>query len=134
MTTQQSNAEMMTNLVNSLVQKGLISEENKDSALQLIPPDSKDKGKKKKDPNAPKRPKNPYMLFLEENREDIRNFLSKKNEENGNPPPKISEIAKEAGVRWNAVQNKEIYNKKAEEDTLRYKSEMEKYTSGKTDN
>ena len=48
MNTQQSNAEMMTTLVNNLVEKGLISEENKDSALQLIPQIGKIKLKRKK--------------------------------------------------------------------------------------
>merc|ERR1712107_546285 len=53
-------------------------------------------GKKKKDPNAPKRPQSAYSIFLSENREAILKSLPA-----GASP--ITDVAKKAGEQWKAL-------------------------------
>ena len=58
------------------------------------PAEKKTKTRKAKDPNAPKRPKNAYMMWLDENRSRIKEELG---------TSKVSEVAKAAGVEWKAL-------------------------------
>lgn len=77
-------------------------------------------GKKKKDPNAPKRALSAYLYFCNDNRASCQ----KKN-----PNAKITEIASLLAVQWKACPDKKraIYNKQAEDDKARYLAEMEAY-------
>lgn len=54
--------------------------------------------KKKKDPNAPKRPLTAYMIFSQEHRQEVR-------EENKDA--KIGEISKILGERWKKLSDEE---------------------------
>lgn len=102
------------------------SEKHKDevSKLPLIEkevPLTKRKNKKTKDPNAPKRPKNSYLIFQGDMREKVKAELGK--------DAKIGEIGKEIGKRWEALDEKEKakYQKKAEDLLKQYHKDMEKY-------
>jgi len=61
--------------------------------------------KKKKDPNAPKKPKTGYMKFCDEIREKIRKE---------NPDMQLGGIAKILGIKWNELsdEKKEEYKNK----------------------
>merc|ERR1712088_238500 len=59
------------------------------------------KQRKKKDPNAPKRPMSAYFLFMNENRPTVRKE---------NPDASIGEVAKILGKMWEA--EKAAYAKK----------------------
>eukprot|EP00898_Chlorokybus_atmophyticus_P008929 jgi/Chlat1/9037/Chrsp94S08306 len=78
------------------------------------------KDKKKKDPNAPKRPLAPYMFFCKDRREDIKAE---------NPDVSFGEIGKILGQEWSSMSDKEKrpYVQKAEKDKERYTAEMANY-------
>eukprot|EP00850_Spirogloea_muscicola_P027075 SM015333S01369 [mRNA] locus=s15333:47:256:- [translate_table: standard] len=56
------------------------------------------KEKKKKDPNAPKRPLAPYMFYCKEQREIVKAE---------NPEVTFGEIGKILGQQWSAMSEKE---------------------------
>jgi len=82
--------------------------------------------RKKKDPNAPRRPKSAYMFFMMENRADIiaRNNLDKK---------KITLVGKAVGAAWRAMSNKDkkSYQAKSDADKTRYKRDLVKWEASK---
>jgi len=77
--------------------------------------------KKKKDPNAPKRPLSAYMRWLGDNRAKITKSLG--------PEAKVTEIAKEAGARWKRVKKttKGKYQAAYEKDWPAYKKALAEY-------
>ncbi|KAF2202358.1 hypothetical protein GQ43DRAFT_430817 [Delitschia confertaspora ATCC 74209] len=85
--------------------------------------DKADGGKKKKDPNAPKRGLSAYMFFANEQREKVR-------EEN--PGIKFGEVGKMLGVKWKALNEKQRapYDAKAAADKKRYEEEKAAYAAG----
>lgn len=85
-----------------------------------------DTGKKKKDPNAPKRGLSAYMFFANEQREKVR-------EEN--PGIKFGEVGKMLGERWKALSEKQRapYEAKAAADKKRYEDEKVRYAEGADD-
>merc|ERR1711962_1800162 len=87
--------------------------------------DSEDEAprKKKKDPNAPKRPTSAYFFFAGEVRPGIR-------EEN--PDMKITEVAKLIGAQWRELEDgeKKPYEEQAAKDKKRYEKEMQAYNQG----
>lgn len=79
-------------------------------------------GKKKKDPEAPKRGKSSYIFFCIENRDIVKNK---------NPNMDAKEITKELGRIWKndlSDKDKHRYINMSEKDTKRYKKELESYS------
>uniref|UniRef100_A0A0K0EL98 HMG box domain-containing protein n=1 Tax=Strongyloides stercoralis TaxID=6248 RepID=A0A0K0EL98_STRER len=72
--------------------------------------------KKPKDPNAPKRALSAFFFWLKENRERIKK-----------PGMGVAEVAKAAGLEWNALTDKKKWEKKAEDDKKRYERDLENY-------
>ena len=85
-----------------------------------------DSGKKKKDPNAPKRGLSAYMFFANEQRDKVR-------EEN--PGIKFGEVGKMLGERWKALSEKQRipYESKASADKKRYEEEKAAYAQAQED-
>ncbi|KAI4131418.1 MAG: hypothetical protein LQ347_002998 [Umbilicaria vellea] len=83
-------------------------------------------GKKKKDPNAPKRGLSAYMFFANEQRDNVR-------EEN--PGISFGQVGKVLGERWKALNSKqrEPYEAKAATDKKRYEEEKATYAAGGDD-
>ncbi|KAL8946687.1 MAG: hypothetical protein Q9222_006953 [Ikaeria aurantiellina] len=83
-------------------------------------------GKRKKDPNAPKRGLSAYMFFANENRESVR-------EEN--PGISFGQVGKVLGEKWKALSEKqrEPYEAKAATDKARYESEKASYNNAADD-
>ncbi|MCJ1253274.1 Non-histone chromosomal protein 6 [Lignoscripta atroalba] len=83
-------------------------------------------GKKKKDPNAPKRGLSAYMFFANEQRDNVR-------EEN--PGISFGQVGKVLGERWKALNTKqrEPYEAKAKNDKQRYEDEKASYAAGEED-
>jgi hypothetical protein len=79
-------------------------------------------GKRKKDPNAPKRGLSAYMFFANEQRENVRDE---------NPGITFGQVGKVLGERWKALSEKqrEPYEQKAKDDKKRYESEKAKYNA-----
>jgi len=77
------------------------------------------KKKAKKDPNAPKRPKNGFMFFSDAKRADVTKDHGLKGKD----------AASKLGAMWKEMSDKEKepYTKKAAEDKTRYEKDMEKY-------
>lgn len=77
---------------------------------------------KTKDPNMPKRPKNPYMLFCLEKRSEVQIELGTK---------KVGDVQKRLGEIWSSMKDeeKEPYVKKSEILSEEYKKAMENYES-----
>ncbi|GLD96085.1 hypothetical protein PINS_up004763 [Pythium insidiosum] len=80
--------------------------------------------RKKKDPNAPKRPLSAYFFFCNEIREQVRSE---------NPNKKVTEIAQLLAERWRALPDKKRvkYQKMHEEAKVRYEEQMDSYNAGK---
>jgi hypothetical protein len=83
----------------------------------------KGSGRRKKDPNAPKRGKTSYLFFCEAKREVVKA---------DNPDMNAKQVTSELGVGWNALKEsspKEVakYVKLADEDKLRYENEKADY-------
>lgn len=76
------------------------------------------KSKKDRDENAPKRATTAFMVWMNENREEIKK---------DNPGIKITEIAKKAGEIWGTLTDKTKWEEKAGKDKERYTKEMEEY-------
>ena len=74
------------------------------------------RGKKDKDPNAPKRGKSGYFIWLAENRARLTK-----------PGMGVTDVAKAAGAEWNQIQDKSKWEKLAAEDKKRYEREMAAY-------
>lgn len=79
-------------------------------------------GKKKKDPNAPKRGLSAYMFFANEQRDKVRE---------DNPGIKFGEVGKLLGEKWKALSEKQRtpYEAKAAADKKRYEQEKEAYNN-----
>ena len=99
--------------------------------MEAFAPSSTDRKKKrKKDPNAPKRPMSAFIFFCQDGRSAIRAE---------NPSWSIGQIAKEMGRKWEFVENKPKYERLAENDKKRYIKDMAIYKAkegkieGKTD-
>eukprot|EP00854_Cymbomonas_tetramitiformis_P016961 gene16961-20151_t len=73
--------------------------------------------RKKKDPNAPKRPMAAYMFFCMENREKVKTEM---------PDLTFGEIGRIMGQRWAAAsaEEKTKFTDMAEKDKERYEEEM----------
>ena len=76
--------------------------------------------KKKKDPNAPKRPLSAFFLFCADERPNVKVQF---------PQYSVGEAAKELGERWNKVsaEVKSQYEAKAAQEKQRYEREIEDY-------
>ncbi|KAF3911748.1 hypothetical protein AA313_de0205719 [Arthrobotrys entomopaga] len=83
-------------------------------------------GKKKKDPNAPKRGLSAYMFFANEQRENVRSE---------NPGIAFGQVGKVLGERWKALSDKQRapYEAKAAADKQRYEDEKKAYQAGGDD-
>ncbi|CAG5146254.1 hypothetical protein GT037_000920 [Alternaria burnsii] len=96
----------------------------KEKTTRKAAPKSKaDGGKKKKDPNAPKRGLSAYMFFANEQREKVRE---------DNPGIKFGEVGKVLGEKWKALNEKQRtpYEAKAAADKKRYEEEKAAYQAG----
>lgn len=85
-------------------------------------------GRKKKDPNAPKRGKSAYLFFCDDNRSEVKQSLGEDS--------KATEVTKELGKRWRDLQDSKkandkktlaAYEKRAQEDKARYEAEKQEY-------
>ncbi len=79
------------------------------------------KKKKKKDPNAPKKPMTAFILFCQDERPKVRQ---------SHPSWSVGECAKELAARWAQCKNKAKYQKDAEQEKAKYEKAMEKYRKG----
>jgi len=87
---------------------------------------TKEGGRKKKDPNQPKRGLSAYMFFANEQRDKVRE---------DNPGIKFGEVGKKLGEQWKSLNDKqkEPYDAKAKADKQRYEEEKAAYTAGGDD-
>ncbi|KAI9832927.1 MAG: Non-histone chromosomal protein 6 [Sarea resinae] len=83
---------------------------------------AKGEGKRKKDPNAPKRGLSAYMFFANEQRENVRDE---------NPGISFGQVGKVLGERWKALSDKQRtpYEAKAAADKKRYEEEKASYNA-----
>lgn len=81
-----------------------------------------DGGKRKKDPNAPKRGLSAYMFFANDQRDKVRE---------DNPGIKFGEVGKILGERWKALSEKQRapYEARASADKKRYEEEKAAYAN-----
>lgn len=85
------------------------------------------KKKRKKDPNAPKRPQTAFFLFSGEHREEVKKELPE--------GTRVGDIAKRLGVMWSELDDdeKKEYQEKAEEAKADYEKAMEEYNASKVE-
>lgn len=78
-------------------------------------------GKRRKDPNAPKKPYSAYFLFAQEVREDVKRE---------NPDERITVISMKIAEKWKGLseEQKKPFELRAQEDKKRYQAEMAAYT------
>lgn len=94
--------------------------------LIILPKSSKPK----KDPDRVKKPKNAYMFFCADKREEVKDDMLeelKEKSDNEEEPTKVSttEVSKKLGAMWKELSDKEKapYMKMHEEDVERYENE-----------
>ncbi|KAK7208222.1 nucleosome binding protein [Myxozyma melibiosi] len=82
-------------------------------------------GRRKKDPNAPKRSLSAYMFFANEQRETVRSE---------NPGIAFGQVGKLLGERWKALtaKDKVPYEARAAQDKKRYEEEKAAYLASST--
>ncbi len=82
--------------------------------------ESGSKKRKKKDPNAPKRPLSAFFLFCHDERPGVKAI---------HPNYGVGDVAKELGERWNKVTPdiKQKYEAKAQLEKGRYEKDMANY-------
>ena len=94
---------------------------------------TKRKAKKEKDPNKPKRAQSSYMLWLADNREQIKkdHFTDADGNLTLEGRDKVTEVAKKAGELWKTLsdEDKSPYEAKAKELKEQYTRDMEAYSS-----
>ncbi|KAL8937001.1 MAG: hypothetical protein Q9211_003905 [Gyalolechia sp. 1 TL-2023] len=104
-------------------------------------------GKRKKDPNAPKRGLSAYMFFANDNRDTVReenpgiSFGMRKPSSSCSsplltqPPRMVGQVGKVLGEKWKALNSKqrEPYEAKAKADKERYESEKASYNNAGDD-
>lgn len=75
----------------------------------------------KRNPEAPKRGKSPYIFFSMERRDAVKEQLG--------PDAKTTEIMKRVAAEWNLLTDdqKAIYKEKAEADKIRYEEEVKNF-------
>ncbi|KAF4550960.1 Non-histone chromosomal protein 6 [Elsinoe fawcettii] len=83
-------------------------------------------GKRKKDPNAPKRGLSAYMFFANEQRDKVRE---------DNPGIKFGEVGRMLGDKWKQLSEKQKapYEAKAAADKKRYEDQKAAYAAGAAD-
>ena len=94
--------------------KGKVEKKEKETkALVLL-------AKRKRDPNAPKRPMTAFMYFAREERPKVMK---------DNPNFSVPEIGKELGARWRKLEDNERakFDALAAKDMARYQAQMKKY-------
>lgn len=79
------------------------------------------KGKKQKDPNAPKKGMSAFMIFSQENRSKIKE---------AHPDATFADIGKKVGESWRGLSEKHkvTYNNKSEADKVRYQKALTEYS------
>jgi hypothetical protein len=94
----------------------------KEKATRKSKASKADTGKKKKDPNAPKRGLSAYMFFANEQREKVRE---------DNPGIKFGDVGKMLGEKWKSLSEKQRtpYEAKAAADKKRYEEEKATYAA-----
>eukprot|EP01025_Chloroclados_australasicus_P012162 TRINITY_DN1556_c0_g1_i1.p9 TRINITY_DN1556_c0_g1~~TRINITY_DN1556_c0_g1_i1.p9 ORF type:complete len:101 (+),score=18.27 TRINITY_DN1556_c0_g1_i1:131-433(+) len=89
-----------------------------------MPKERKQRIKREKDPNAPKKPMGAYMWFSKVKREEVKQK---------HPDKKVTEIGKVLGEMWRGLNDdqKKEYQDMAEQDKRRYEKDLSAYQSGK---
>ncbi|KXN68833.1 HMG-box, partial [Conidiobolus coronatus NRRL 28638] len=85
-----------------------------------IIPDNKLPKRAEKDPNAPKRPSNAFLMFCQMERSNLKDY---------HPESSLSDLTKMLGMKWGSmtVEEKKKYYDMYENDKIRYKQEMSNY-------
>ncbi|KAL7754267.1 Non-histone chromosomal protein 6 [Sorochytrium milnesiophthora] len=80
--------------------------------------------RKKKDPNAPKRPSTAFFVFSADKRNEVKQ---------ANPGATVGTIAKVLGDMWKKLteEEKKPYNERAAQDKVRYEQDMQAYNEAK---
>jgi LSD1 subclass zinc finger protein len=86
-----------------------------------IPPNQRKQKKKRKDPHAPKRAANAYMIFCRERRAELKK---------DRPDLPFGQLGAKLGEMWRAMSQaeKKPFEEKAAADRERYKNEMANYS------
>merc|ERR1712212_1427663 len=92
-----------------------------------IPPPGaggKKAAKRKKDPNAPKRPQTAFFVFSTKHREEVKKELGE--------GVRVGDIAKRLGEKWKELtdEDKTEYNEEAARQKVDYDKAMEEYRNG----
>ena len=86
--------------------------------------EKRERSKKEKDPNAPKRPSNAYFLYCSDNRNTVKEK---------NPELKTGQISKKLAAQWSTVDEttKKKYQKKFEDAKKEYEQKVQEYNAKK---
>jgi hypothetical protein len=97
---------------------------DREMATYVPPAGEGGRKRKKKDPNAPKRPLSAFFLFCHDERPGVKAI---------HPTYSVGDVAKELGDRWNKIQPdiKAKYEAQAQVDKGRYEKDMASYKNKK---
>ncbi|XP_060523305.1 uncharacterized protein LOC132700161 [Cylas formicarius] len=92
----------------------------------------KKSGKAEKDPNAPKRPSNPFFQFCQEQRQILLEQINAELKP-GEVEPTKQELTRQLAIKWKSlsVPDKKVYVDRYEKSKEKYAAEMEEYKNAK---
>lgn len=95
-------------------------------------PPRKKVAKSERDPNAPKRPSNPFFQFCQEQRQLLMEQISSELKP-GEVEPTKQELTRQLALKWNSlsVPDKKVYVDRYERSKEKYNAEMEDYKKAK---
>lgn len=136
---EKSHSDLtLSNLLDGSPQVGSSNSSKTPSNSTEKTPGSKGKGMKRrgekaeKDPNAPKRPANPFFQFCQEQRSKVLDKMTS----TGQSEPTKQELTKQLANTWNTLSNddKKVYYSMYEKSKEKYAAELEQYSLNKVKN
>ncbi|KAG5889302.1 hypothetical protein JTB14_031949 [Gonioctena quinquepunctata] len=109
-----------------------IDEDEKPEKRPTKRPVKRKSAKSEKDPNAPKRPSNPFFQFCQEQRQILMEQISAELKP-GEVEPSKQELTRQLAIKWKtlSVLDKKIYVDRYERSKEKYAAEMEEYNMKK---
>ncbi|XP_018570444.1 HMG1/2-like protein [Anoplophora glabripennis] len=109
-----------------------LDEEEKQEKSKAKKPSKRKTVKSERDPNAPKRPSNPFFQFCQEQRQILMEQISAELKP-GEMEPTKQELTRQLAIKWKtlSIPDKKVYVDRYERSKEKYAAEMEEYNMKK---
>lgn len=108
------------------------TEEFQEEKPKLKKPSKRKSGRSDKDPNAPKRPSNPFFQFCQEQRQILMEQINSELKP-GDIEPSKQELTRQLAIKWKSLSgsDKQVYVDMYERSKEKYNAEMNEYNMKK---